>query len=78
MKILSIITVLFMSSSCATVFNMRTNEYQNTKPLPGEPARRVKVGWAIVDVLIFPPFLAVDLLTHSIYKRKPRKVKEEK
>ncbi len=67
-----IFLLAFSMSSCATVLTSRPTNYQLTKPAQGEPARQVRWGWAILDLVIFPPFLVVDIVTKKIYKPYPR------
>jgi hypothetical protein len=63
--ILVVIPVLF--ASCATVLGGRISECQRTKPLPGEPSRKVRIGYLITDIL-FSPLWIVDFATGAIYK----------
>ena len=77
-KLLPFVIVLMLSSSCATVFTPKPTEYQRTKPKEGEPARKLRIGWLIIDALIFPPFLILDFVTHNAYKPEKKKKKEKK
>jgi hypothetical protein len=54
--------------SCATVFGGPVSDCQRTKPAPGEPAREVRGGALIADILLFWPGAIVDFATGAIYK----------
>ncbi|HKJ44032.1 MAG TPA: hypothetical protein VKA27_18185 [Sunxiuqinia sp.] len=54
--------------SCATVFGGPVSACQRTKPAPGEPAREVRAGALIADILLFWPGAIVDFATGAIYK----------
>ena len=76
MKKVSIIlfsTIITIStlSSCATVFGGRVSTAQRTKPAAGQPARQIRAGAMIADILLFLPGLAVDFATGAIYKPTP-------
>lgn len=60
-------------SSCATVFGGQISECQRTKPALGEPARAVRGGALIADILLFWPGAIVDFATGAIYKPCDRK-----
>jgi hypothetical protein len=55
-------------SSYATVFGDRVTEYQRTKPAPGQPAREVRAGVLIADVIVFWSGAIVDFVTGAIYR----------
>lgn len=55
-------------SSCATIFGGPVSDFQRTKPAPGEPARQVRAGALIADILLFWPGAVVDFATGAIYK----------
>jgi hypothetical protein len=59
-------TMLF--SSCATIFGGKVSDCQKTKPTAGQPARQVRVGALILDILIFWPGAVIDFADNSIYK----------
>lgn len=70
-KIMNVIGMLVIAatlSSCATVFGGAVSECQRTKPAPGEPARAVRAGALIADILLFWPGAIVDFATGAIYK----------
>lgn len=67
-KSLSIGLLVVSMSSCATIFGGPVSEYQRTKPLPGEPQRKVRAGALIADILLFWPGAIVDFATGAIYK----------
>jgi hypothetical protein len=57
-------------ASCATLVEGPANEYQKTKPAPGEPQRDVRVGYLLLDFVLFGPIgVAVDFATGNIYKK---------
>ncbi|RIJ46587.1 hypothetical protein D1614_18115 [Maribellus luteus] len=70
-KILTYLFVFMLAvslSSCATVFGGKVSTCQKTKPAAGEPARDVRVGALIADILLFWPGAIVDFATGAIYK----------
>ncbi|MCE1199518.1 MAG: hypothetical protein LWW85_11165 [Marinilabiliales bacterium] len=70
-KIFNFVSILMISitlSSCATVFGGAVSTCQRTKPAPGQPARAVRGGALIADVLLFWPGAIVDFATGAIYK----------
>jgi len=68
LNLLAIVTIATMMSSCATVFGGKVSECQRTKPAPGEPARAIRGGALIADILLFWPGVIVDFATGAIYK----------
>lgn len=67
-QVLCLIAATFYLSSCATVFGGRVSECQRTMPAKGEPSREVRSAALILDLLLFPPGIAVDYATGAIYK----------
>jgi len=65
---LAIVTIATMMSSCATVFGGRVSECQRTKPAAGEPARAIRGGALVADILLFWPGAIVDFATGAIYQ----------
>lgn len=63
-----ILLIALTLSSCATVLGGRITECQRTKPLPGKPAREIRAGALVADVLLGTVWLAVDFATGAIYK----------
>jgi len=58
-------------SSCATILNGKVTTQQRTKPAPGEPQRKVYVGWLLADIFLTGGVgLIVDFPTGAIYKRE--------
>jgi len=55
-------------SSCATVFGGQVSSCQKTKPSEGGPARKLRAGALVADILLFWPGLIVDFATNAIYK----------
>lgn len=63
------IAIITMSlTSCATVFGGKVTECQRTKPVAGEPSRKVRAGALIANILLFWPGVIVDFATGAIYK----------
>ena len=62
------ICISFLFSSCATVFGGRVSDLQRTKPKQGEPARAIRGGALVADILLFWPGAIVDFATGAIYK----------
>jgi predicted small secreted protein len=63
------ITIITMSlTSCATVFGGKVSDCQRTKPVAGEPSRKVRAGALIANIVLFWPGLIVDFATGAIYK----------
>lgn len=60
--------MLFCCTSCATVFGGQVSECQRTKPAAGSPARPIRAGALIADILLFWPGAIVDFATGAIYK----------
>ena len=75
MKKILVLSIAILFSSCATVFNGPVTEYQRTKPVAGQPARKVKVLPLAADLIIFWPSAVVDFATGAIYKDEPQKNK---
>jgi hypothetical protein len=66
---LCLLVVLIQVTSCATIVGGQVTESQRTKPLPGEPARQIKMGALIADIFFFGGFgVLVDFATGAIYK----------
>lgn len=64
--------LLLLNTSCATVLGGPVNDYQTTKPAPGEPQREIRVGALIADFILWGPIgVAVDFATGAIYKPAP-------
>lgn len=70
-RILNFVGVILVAatlSSCATVFGGPVSACQRTKPAPGQPARAIRGGALIADILLFWPGAIVDFATGAIYK----------
>ncbi len=68
-KILAFLFLLIIIlPSCATIFCGPVSACQRTKPAAGQPAREVRAGALILDVLLFVPGAIVDFATGAIYK----------
>jgi len=70
-KIMNVAAMLIVAatlSSCATVFGGKVSQCQRTKPAKGKPARGIRAGALIADILLFWPGVIVDFATGAIYK----------
>jgi hypothetical protein len=67
-KFTAILLVIASLSSYATVFGGKVSDCQRTKPAVGEPARKVRVGALIANILFFTPGLIVDFATGAAYR----------
>ncbi len=71
-SIISMLLVVCVLSSCATILGGPRTLYQVTKPLPGQPQRQVRVGYIIADALLTGALgLIIDFATGAIYKPAP-------
>jgi len=68
LKFTAIVLITASLSSCATLFCGPVSECQRTRPLAGQPARQVRAGALILDILLFWPGAIVDFATSAIYK----------
>jgi len=68
LNVLAIVTIAATLSSCATVFGGKVSACQKTKPAAGQPARSVRAGALVADILLFWPGAIVDFATGAIYK----------
>lgn len=64
----TLVAMTLSYSSCATVFGGQVSQCQRTKPAEGEPARKIRAGALVADILLFWPGLIVDFATKAIYK----------
>jgi hypothetical protein len=64
----ALVVIAATLSSCATVFGGQVSTCQKTKPLAGQPARSVRGGALVADILLFWPGAVVDFATGAIYK----------
>ena len=67
-KFTAILLVVLNLTSCATVFGGKVSECQRTKPAAGQPARQLRVGALVANILLFTPGIIVDLITGAAYK----------
>ncbi|MFD3293467.1 hypothetical protein SKC35_07195 [Aquirufa sp. KTFRIE-69F] len=67
-KSLVALALLASMSSCATVLGGRVTDYQRTRPAVGQPAREVRAGALIADVILFWPGAIIDFATGAIYR----------
>lgn len=57
------------NTSCATLFGGKRTEYQQTKPMDGQPSRQIRPIALVGDILLFFPIgFVVDFLNGAIYK----------
>ena len=63
-----IVLAVSTMTSCATVFGGKVSDCQRTKPAEGQPARQVRVGALIANILLFTPGVIVDFATGAAYK----------
>jgi len=68
LKFTAIVLIAVSLSSCATLFCGPVGECQRTKPAEGQPARQVRVGALILDIILFWPGAVVDFATSAIYR----------
>jgi len=68
LNVVGMLLIVATLSSCATVFGGKVSTCQKTKPATGQPAREVRVGALVADILLFTPGLIVDFATGAIYK----------
>lgn len=68
LHVFAIVMIAITLSSCATVFGGSVSSYQRTKPAVGQPAREVRAGALVADILLFWPSAIVDFATGAIYK----------
>lgn len=68
LKLTAIVLIAASLSSCATLFCGSVSECQRTKPAEGQPARQVRAGALILDIVLFWPSVIVDFATNAIYK----------
>lgn len=75
LKAFLLVTTIAYFSSCATILGGKISECQRTKPVSGEPSRKLRAGAMIADILLFWPGTIVDFATGAIYKPCDKKVK---
>jgi len=68
LKTVAIVLIAASLSSCATLFCGPVSECQRTRPAEGQPARQVRAGALILDIILFWPGAIVDFATSAIYK----------
>lgn len=68
LQIAAVVLIATSLSSCATIFGGQVSECQRTKPAVGQPARAVRGGALVADILLFWPGAIVDFATGAIYK----------
>ena len=70
----SVSLLVIALSSCATILGGKTNSYQKTKPVNGQPQRQVRVGYLVADAILSGPLgVAIDFVTGAIYKPEPKR-----
>lgn len=68
LKITALVLITGSLSSCATVFGGAVSDCQRTKPAAGQPARAIRGGALVADILLFWPGAIIDFATGAIYK----------
>lgn len=68
LRIALFVLIVATLSSCATVFGGKVSACQRTKPASGQPARSLRAGALVADILLFWPGAIVDFATGAIYK----------
>lgn len=68
LRISAIVLIVSSLSSCATLFCGPVSECQRTRPAEGQPARQVRAGALILDIILFWPGAIVDFATSAIYQ----------
>jgi hypothetical protein len=68
LRITAMVLIVASLSSCATLFCGPVSECQRTKPAEGQPARQVRAGALILDIVLFWPSVIVDFATNAIYR----------
>ncbi|MGA1976639.1 MAG: hypothetical protein ABSG89_02160 [Bacteroidales bacterium] len=64
-----ILLIVSTLDSCATILGGKITSCQRTKPVPGAPARKIRVGYLIADIICFTiPCTVVDFMNEAIYK----------
>ena len=64
--------LLINTTSCATIMGGQVNNYQKTKPQPGQPQREIRVGALLCDVIFWGGAgVLIDFATCAIYKPAP-------
>jgi hypothetical protein len=67
-RVAGIFVIAATLSSCATVFGGAVSQCQRTQPAAGQPARELRAGALIADVILFWPGAIIDFATGAIYK----------
>jgi len=68
LNVFAIAIIAVTLSGCATVFGGSVSSFQRTKPAEGQPAREVRAGALVADILLFWPGAIVDFATGAIYR----------
>jgi hypothetical protein len=68
LRISALVLIVASLSSCATIFGGEVSACQRTKPAAGQPAREIRAGALIADIVLFFPGAIVDFATGAIYK----------
>ena len=68
LRISALVLIVASLSSCATIFGGEVSACQRTKPAAGQPARELRAGALIADIILFFPGAIVDFATGAIYK----------
>lgn len=68
MLIVTLAGMTLFCTSCATLLGGKVSSCQRTKPAHGQPARAIRGGALVADILLFWPGAIVDFATGAIYK----------
>lgn len=66
--LLSLLLVFMCGSGCGTIFGGKISQCQQTKPVPPQPKREIRVAALIGDLVVGALPLAIDFATGGIYK----------
>ena len=66
--LLLLVSVTLFGSSCATILGGRVSTAQRTKPVAGEPARKIRVVALIADFCFGIVPVVVDFATGAVYR----------
>jgi hypothetical protein len=75
-NILILLTLVVLTTSCATITGGHITHCQKTKPAKGEPKRKLKTGKFVWDIVLgvctygigIPIFLGIDFGTGAIWQ----------
>lgn len=68
LRVAAFFIIMAFTSSCATVFSPAADSCQKTKPAAGAQARKVRMGYLLLDLALAPLTLPIDFANNRIYK----------